>query len=265
MQQNRKIIHYDTFNSVKINSNPFQCTFIMKEKLLNVSRVYLKSIEIPLAFYNVRLPYSFIRMQITVNGITNNVILTLPSKSYIDINLFLIDLNLLLLNNIVLLANEIVPQFSISTTEINKLVIKTTLITSSIQFYNEGILFYYLGNINPLVPTTKILISGSTYLYTYNLIYCYNLNFDNYFSFVISNLPLQSTTNNNNLPCTFKIILNSMSNTVNFTGESNNFIQDIILPNNTNLNELNITIYDKYNNIVNNNNFDFSFSLGYEF
>ena len=115
-----------------------------------------------------------------------------------------------------------------------------------------------------MVPSSKLLISGLTYLYTYNLIYSYNLCFDNYYSFVINNLNLQSN-NNNNMPCTFKIIINSMTNTVNFTAESNNFMQDVILPSYTNLSELNITIYDKYNNIVNNNNFDFSFSLGFEF
>ena len=264
MQQNRKIIHYDTTFSTKVNNNPFQCNFILKEKLLNISRIYLKSIELPLASYNIRLPYSYIRMQITVNGISNNIVLQMNSKTYIDINLFLIDLNILLLNNIVLLTGEVVPQFYISTTEINKLIIKTTLITSSIQFYNEGLLYYYLGTINPLIPSSKLLISGLTYLYTYNLIYSYNLCFDNYYSFVINNLNLQSN-NNNNMQCTFKIIINSMTNTVNFTAESNNFVQDVILPSYTNLSELNITIYDKYNNIVSNNNFDFSFSLGFEF
>ena len=170
------------------------------------------------------------------------------NKTYIDINLFLIDLNLLLSNNILLAPGEIIPQFYISTIEINKLIIKTTLITSSIQFYNEGLLFYYLGTINPLISPSKTLISGSAYLYTCNLIYSYNLCFDNYYSFVNNNLNLQST-NNNNSPCTFKIILNSMTNTVNFTAESNNFMQDVILPSNTNLSELNITIYDKYNKL----------------
>ena len=262
--QNKQILHFDTiYANIKKDNNPFQSKFILRETLKNVSRMYLKSCEIGIGVNNIRSPYSFIRMLISVNGVTTNLTLTLPNKSYSDISLFLIDLNLLLLNNITLNIGEICPQFSLSLTEINKLVIKSTLINSTIVFYNEGLLLYYLGTINPLI-ITKTLISGTTYLNTYNILYNYNLCFDNYFCMCIENILMQ-TRNNHNTPCTFKINILSTTNSINYNSENSNFVQDIILPKNTNLNELSICFYDRYNNIIHSNNNDISFTLGFEF
>ena len=68
-----------------------------------------------------------------------------------------------------------------------------------------------------------------------------------------------------NTPSTFKINILSTTNSINYNSENNAFVQDIILPKTTNLNELSICFYDRYNNIINNNNNDISFSLGFEF
>ena len=262
--QNKQIIHFDTiYAQSKKDNNPFQSKFILRETLKSVSRIYLKSCEIAIGVFNIRAPYSFIRMLISVNGITSNLTLTLPNKSYSDISLFLIDLNLLLLNNITLNIGEITPQFSLSLTEVNKLVLKTTLNNSTIFFYNEGLILYHLGNLNSLI-VSKTLISGSTYLNTYNLLYNYNLCFDNYYCMCIDNILMQ-TRNNHNTPCTFKINILSTSNSINYNSENSNFVQDIILPKNTNLNELSICFFDRYNNVLHNNNNEISFTLGFEF
>ena len=225
----------------------------MKEKLLNVKRIYLKSLELANACNNIRFPYSFIRFTTTVDGVITTQILTLSNKSYIDVNLFLLDLNILL-SSIILKSGESI-QFAISTSEINKLVIKATLITSSIIIYNEGLIYYYLGQLT----NNFTLING-----TNNLLYCYNLCLDNYYNMNIQNLMLQ-TSNNNNFACTFKLIVNSITNTIQYTSENNNFVQDVICNHNTNLSELIINITDRYGNILSNNSYDYSFSLGYEF
>ena len=81
--QNKQIIHFDTiYAQSKQNNNPFQSKFILRETLKNVSRIYLKSCEIGIGVNNIRSPYSFIRMLISVNGVTSNLTLTLPNKSY---------------------------------------------------------------------------------------------------------------------------------------------------------------------------------------
>ena len=251
--QNKQIIHYDTVQAIKINSNnSFICKFILKEKLLNVKRIYLKSLELANACNNIRFPYSFIRFTTTVDGVITTQILSLINKSYIDINLFLIDLNILL-STIILKTGESI-QFAISTSEINKLVIKATLITSSIIIYNEGLIFYYLGQLS----NNFTLING-----TNNLLYCYNLCFDNYYNMNIQNLFLP-TTNNNNFACTFKLIVNSITNTIPYTSENNNFVQDVICNHNTMLSELIINITDRYGNTL-TSSYDFSFSLGFKF
>ena len=253
MQNNKQIIHYDTIQATKINNNnSFICKFVLKEKLLNVKRIYLKSLELANACNNIRSPYSFIRFTTTVDGVITTQILTLQNKSYIDINLFLIDVNILL-STIILKTGESV-QFAISTSEINKLVIKATLITSSIIMQNEGLIYYYLGQL----ANNFTLLNG-----TNNLLYCYNLNIDNYYNMHISNLMLP-TTNNNNLACTFKIIVNAITNTIQYTSENNQFVQDVICNRNTNISELIINIFDRYGNSL-LNPYDYSFSLGYEF
>ena len=158
-------------------------------------------------------------------------------------------------------TGEICPVFSVSTTQLNKLVMKTTLSsTSSLYIYSTGLISYYLGGIN-LAADSKTLISGLLYLNTFNLINVYNLSFDTYYNMVISNLD-NLTYNNNNYPCHFKLITNTSNNSVYFSGESNSFIQDIQL-NNKCLTQLNIYITDRYNNII-DNQLDYSFSLCFE-
>ena len=219
----------------------------------------MKSVEIPIANCNIRSRYSTITIKY------NNAFFyyTLPNKTYTDITLFLSDLNTLISPlQTSMSSTEICPIFSVSTTQLNKLVLKTSLLSSnSIYVYSTGLISYYLGGIN-LLPDTKTLVSGSLYLYTYDLINVYNLCFDTYYNLTISNLDNPSY-NNNNYPCHFKLITNSANNSIYFSGESNSFIQDIQLHNKT-LTSLNVIIIDRYNNLI-VNQLDYSFSLGFEF
>ena len=160
-----------------------------------------------------------------------------------------------------MISSEICPVFSVSTTQLNKLVMKTTLLSSSsLYIYSTGLISYYLGGIN-LVSDSKTLVSGLLYLNTFNLIDVYNLCFDTYYNMIITNLD-NPTYNNNNFPCHFKLITNTSNNSVYFNGENTSFIQDILL-NNKCLTQLNIIITDRYNNLI-VNQLDFSFSLAFE-
>ena len=102
-------------------------------------------------------------------------------------------------------TSEICPIFSLSTTELNKLVLKVSLLsTNSIYIYStSGLISYYLGGILSTY-TTKTSVSCSLYLHTYNLINVYNLCFDTYYNLTIDNLENPSY-NNNNYPCHFKL------------------------------------------------------------
>ena len=255
----KRIINFDTIYSSKIDSNPFNTNFVLSETLRNVNKITLKSIEIPISNFNVRSPYCTIQIKY------NNAFFyyTLPSKTYNDITLFLADLNTLISGlQTSMLSSEICPVFSVSTSQLNKLVVKATLLSSStLYIYSTGLISYYLGGIN-LVADSKTLVSGTLYLNTFNLINVYNLSFDTYYSMIISNLDNQ-TSNNNNYPSHFKLIVNAQNNSIYFSGESNSFIQSLELNNKT-LTNLNIEIRDRYNILI-INQIDYSFTLEFQY
>ena len=255
----KRIINFDSINSNKVNLNPFNTNFILTETIRNISKITLKSIEIPISNYNIRSAYSTIQIKY------NNIIFTytMTDKTYTDITLFLTDLNLLISAiQPYMSSSEICPVFSLSTTELNKLVVKVSLLsTNTIYFYSTGIFSYYLGNILSTY-TTKSLVSGSLYLHTYNLINVYNLSFDNYYNMIISNLENPSS-NNNNFPCHFKLIVNAQNNSIYFSSENNSYLQFLELNNKT-LTNLNIEIRDRYNNLI-INQLDYSFTLEFQY
>ena len=255
----KRIINFDTIYSSKIDSNSFNTLFQLSETLRNVNKITLKSVEIPISNYNIRAPYSTISLK--YNNIFFNYVLA--NKTYTDITLFLADLNTLISGmQSSMLSTEICPIFSVSTNQLNKLVMKTTLSsTSSLYVFSTGLISYYLGGIN-LVADSKTLVSGTLYLNTFNLINVYNLCFDTYYNMIISNLDNQ-TSNNNNYPCHFKLIVNAQNNSIYFSGESNSYIQSLELNNKT-LTSLNIEIRDRYNNLI-VNQLDYSFSLEFEY
>ena len=61
--QDKRIIHFDTLYATKNDSNPFNSSFILSQTLNRVSRISLKSIEIPISNHNLRTPYSTISLK----------------------------------------------------------------------------------------------------------------------------------------------------------------------------------------------------------
>ena len=61
--QDKRIINFDTLYSSKIDSNAFNTNFVLTEALRNISKITLKSIEIPISNYNIRAPYSTISLK----------------------------------------------------------------------------------------------------------------------------------------------------------------------------------------------------------
>ena len=64
----------------------------------------------------------------------------------------------------------------------------------------------------------------------------------------IANEYVQST-NNNQYPCHFKLIVNASNNSIYYSAENNSFFQDFVLNNQT-LTRLKIVIRDRYNNLI---------------
>ena len=131
----------------------------------------------------------------TTNNISYNF--TLPDKTYISIYSLLIDLNASIVLNIQpkLQLNEIAPIFSVSSIELNKIIMTTITNTSILTFNYDGLMSFYLGyNANVKIVSSIVSLQKTT---IYNFAVPYNLSFDTYYNLIFNNI--QSETKNNNI------------------------------------------------------------------
>ena len=260
MPQKKQFLHFDTINST-YKTDSYNASFKLAIPLQRVSRLYLKSIELPIGFCNVRNNYSTVSYNITQNGTTFTKTFKLLEKTYNSISLFLFDLNAAFLTSITpfLSINEGPPVFYVNPLNTNKIIMVQTLINTVMTLNGIGFLpFYFLGYNNDI--GIKVLNVTTTYFSN-----VYNLNFDNYLNMTFINLPLNTTTNSL-IACSFKIPLNSTQNIVYFNSENSSFTQDINFNDiNYITNKLDVVICDRYGINIASNGLDYSFSLGIEF
>ena len=258
MKEN-KLVNYDSYYAIKNNLNAYYITYKI-DPLQHVKKIHLKSIEIPICLNNVRSPYS--TFYYTINNISYNF--SLFEKTYISIYSLLTDLNKAIILNIQpkLQNNEIAPIFTLSSSELNKIIV-TTVTNSSILTYNfDGIMSFYLGyNANVKIVTTTLLLQKTN---VYNFAIPYNLSFDTYYNLIFNNINTE-TKNQNNSQSDFKLSTNSLSNSVYYLNELNTYKQSVnIIDKNLTLSKLDIIITDRFNNII-NAYLDWSMTLEYEF
>ena len=261
--QPKKFLHFDSIFG-QYSTNPYNCTFKLIPEIKKPMRIYLKSIELPITFCNVRYPYNSVSYTLTQSGITTNYSFTIPEAIYTSISSLLTDVNnaFSISMQSTLQVGESAPIFSITGT--NKIVMKITLNSTTFLLNNFGIPVFYFGYLYSSDNSTaiKTLVSGSTYLNTYYFSNPLCLNFDNYLNMTL-NIPCEST-NVNMLNCHFKISLNANSNVVYFTSENSTFSQNVnITDTNLIISSLNVLITDRYGNNLNGSNY--SFTLGIEF
>jgi hypothetical protein len=51
--------HFDTAQRDNLIDDPFQCQLTLSNPLRNVKKIYLKSVEIPVGYFNIRTPQYF--------------------------------------------------------------------------------------------------------------------------------------------------------------------------------------------------------------
>ena len=258
MKEN-KLINYDSYYSTKNNLNCYYISYKI-DPLKSIKKIHLKSIEIPICICNVRSPYSI--FYYTINNISYNF--TLPDKTYISIYSLLIDLNASIVLNIQpkLQLNEIAPIFTLSTTELNKIIMTIVTNTSTMTFNYDGILSFYLGyNSNVKIVLTTLLLQKTN---IYNFAVPYNLSFDTYYNLIFNNIQSE-TKNNNNSQSDFKLCINSLTNAVYFSNELTSFEQSVtIIDKNLTLSKLDVILTDRFNNMLISYQ-DWSMSLLFEF
>ena len=259
MQSNLTFINFDT-NFIDNVSNPFNTTFILTEPLKKVKNIYLKSVELPVGITNIRNNFDTINFQYSIVGRpTVSFSITLPHKNYA-------------INDLISYINsgikaqyypylpqggKAIPQFSVNTN--NTINVSNSDSTVQFNFTSTNLLKQILGF------TTSFLPGTSNTAMSVNSDKVYNLNLDNYLSFYCANVPHKSVGLGNQL-MTFKIPFNATNGSIYYEAENISFCQySLITDKNFILNKLQIQVYDQFNYLLDNNGFDWSFTLAFEF
>lgn len=241
----KQLYNFDTiYADTKNNYNPCDSSFKLSNPITNVKKISLKGIEFPIGFMNVRAGLNTL---IIVYHTVTVYSYTLPPKNYTKITDLITDLNALTVSN----------SFTFSLNASNQLIL--TCSNTSFSFFVPTTPFsqYILG----FVPNSPNYFSAGGVLTGTNM---YNLNVDNYLNFYISNIPFKHNANANNSNSTFKVDCNAVYQMIVFNQENSNFFQSAELydDNNLILNKIDVKIFDRFNQLL--NNLDFSFTLEIE-
>ena len=225
----------------KTNNNPFQCTVILGQPIRHITSFSLKCAEIPVGFYNIRAPY---------NTLTLNVASVITTYTVTPGN-YGVDTLLSCINGLV---GSGVGQFSKSTST-NRIIFTSAVSSQVILPITQRSLGYFLGFINGQTCTgiSQTIAAQNSYM----------INFDTYINIYIENL--RTSSMQPMVPVTFKIPMTVANGSIEYYFEKSRFVQKIFTYDpNMRIDRLNIIVYDRYGNIINNNGIDWSFTLEME-
>ena len=240
-------------NTTGNNSNPYNAKFLMNQSFNRIQRVYLKSLELPQGFSNIRTGATD-TLKFILNGTSYKV--TLAEKYYNTISSLVSDLNTACVG--VVSGVTITFSITVSSTTPYRLQIAFSggTTTSSFAIIDTNLSKYALG-----FRAAKDTLLGGVYAATYSN---YNLSFDNYITMYIPSLNGMNA-NMGSAQGTFKIPLNSATNQVYYYFESTSFSQFVdITDKSLVLSSLQVTLYDRFGCNLNPMGLDYSFSLAIE-
>ena len=282
-----KVIHFDSIKSTYINYtknttqnvlNSGYTKFNLKDRIENVRSISLKTFEIPIYFPNIRTgstsTFSFILNMVTYN-------LNLSENNYTTIDALILDINTMILTYVALelvtivltinssnkvlitIKNARPVTFTIIDTNLSKYILG--LSSSNILLDSSAISITTVTTIRGVSNTITMMpvLSSSSYYYLIGS-KPYNLSIDNYISMFIPRIS-SSSCMGNNTNITFKIPLNSIYNSILFLNEYNSLKQEIeIYDKSLILNEIDVILYDRFGNNLNNKD-DYSFTLSVKY
>lgn len=290
-----KFIHFDSLTTPN-SDNIFNTNFPIAPQR-NVKRIYLKSAEIPIGFYNLRqndklkFMVAWSTSPTGPNGGYNFVVVV--KKGQYTIQTLISNINSQLASvystNPSYYYGDVLPYFSIdpetqfcrfNVNPNTKFAIEKSgsnlnfdCVLDMLGFTSRSIISF--GSITEsftlqgtfIKTTTTNNISTQT---TYNTLYKvapynYNVSNDQFLYMLISNLPHETNTNDNKI-VSFKIPIPINYNQILFNVENLNYAQYIeITDKNFVINNLKIVMLDRYMQELNNNGLDYSFTLGFEY
>jgi hypothetical protein len=221
----------------KVNGNPFQCSIILGNRHRRIRSISLKNAQVPIGFYNVRAPYNTFKIGSTPYTVTPG--------SYSTTATLVTALNAATPSPL-----SSVGAFSYDTslslfkfTPTNGATIRVTPLS----------LLSFLGFTDGQTATGTTVITATNPSI---------INFDTYINIWIENLG-QSSLEPNQI--TFKIPITYSSGGIVQWTEFNQFTQKVLVTDRgVRLDRLNVTVLDRFGNILNNNGLDWSFSLEIE-
>ena len=145
------------------------------------------------------------------------------------------------------------PYFSVNAD--NTITLATTSSNLKFVLYLSNFVTQILGftNYNPTFGTT---ITSAR---------IYNLNYDNYLSIYCPNIPHKSSGAYGQL-MTFKVPFNATSRSIYYIAENISYSHCIeITDEHYILNNLQIQVFDQFNNLLNNHGMNWSFTLAFQF
>ena len=269
---NKKLLHFDVADGT-LNYDPnyggyhaYNATIKLMNTLHKVKKISLKSLEMPVMFNNIRSASentsSVLYLQFTYASYTNiQIPIYIPPMNYTSISLLLSFINTQLSNNLASYGLTITAAvFSNSITYQTYIQFTCNQSTAVWFFYRDSIL---LSGILGVLPSARSYSSPSITNLDGKNMYC--LNVDNYICLYLNNIPAASS-NASGRNCSFKVPLSAINGQIQFTGDNNQFGQVVEIqdPNFT-LSQISITVYDRYGYAINGGNFNYSFSLLFEY
>jgi hypothetical protein len=238
---NIDILHFDTLLGSYNDNSVYDCTFTLSNPLRNVQRLYLKSIEIPISFNNIRSANETNTFQITIQS--NTYTITMNEFNCTSITTLLTVLNAQL--------NIVLPNVSFN--YIHKFVYLQLIgypNNTVVSFNSSRLLSVILGFTQLSYTITNEVKANNNYLLAY----------DNYISLYLKDIPVKSTGYSNQL-ISYKIPLNAVNSMVYYLQELNSFSQCVeITDKHYIFNRLRVVVFDRFGFKI-TNGLDYSFSL----
>ena len=227
------VITYGEPSVYKKNGNPFQCSVILGNRHRRIRSVTLKNAQIPIGFYSIRAPFNTLTITSNTYTVTPGNYQTVPG----------------LISALNSAVGASVGTFS-NALATNLMTFNTGVYGSATMNVAPQSLLSFLGFTNGQSGTQIVATN------------CFQASVDTYLTIWIENLG-QSSLEPSQI--TFKLPVNVPYGSVLQWTELTQFKQCVpVTDRGVRLDRLNITVLDRFGNILNNNGLDWAFTLEIE-
>jgi hypothetical protein len=261
-----KLIMFDSNYAVKNNTDnnephilpsPYSAQYFIKQPLINIQAIYLKSFEIPLCIHNCRTDNlsNTLSLYFTYSTFINENIIINVASGYYTLDSLLTRINYLI-SLYISSYPGLTLSLEINNSNVNNAKQKVKFLTNSTSFSLDDSIM-----VNEILGfATNQLYEVPNVLYAINYV---NMNPDTHYIMSINNFSNESM-HFLNRPAIFKIPFNNVINGVLYY-EEREPMQCLLNLNNLSINKLDVSLYDKWNFPVNGYNYHFTFSLIFEY